>query len=259
MTRKNLSTNTHTHTQQMHQIIGAFQTISPDTKSPLESFSWITDSTFTCIECKTERSQLENFLFLSLTKGNGKSLQDLCDIFLSEERLADVHCENCAKNCGHLLQRKIQRLSSTLIIHLKLFDNNGKKCRFKANVGDQIKIQSAEKVYHGELCALAGHIGPSISSGHYVAKIRAGSSTWILVNDKFVENLTATSDLDDDTYMVICNFDDTEDFTNLDDLATKFDILAAQPTNFGRGTKRYMLCWYMLGLDKFAYYQIFYV
>ena len=147
----------------MHQIIGAFQTISPDTKSPLESFSGIIDSTFTCIECKTERSQLENFLFLSLTIGNGKSLQDLCDIFLSEERLADVHCENCAKNCGHLLQRKIQRLSSTLIIHLKLFDNNCKKCRFKANVGDQIKIQSAEKVYHGELCALAGHIGPSIS------------------------------------------------------------------------------------------------
>ena len=106
-----------------------------------------------------------------------------------------------------------------MIIHLKLFDNNGKKCRFKANVGDQIKIQSAdsEKVHHGELCALACHIGPSISSGHYVAKKRAGSSKWILINDKFVEKLTATSDLDYDTYMVICNFEDTDDFTDLDD------------------------------------------
>ena len=45
-TRKNLSTNTHTHThtQQMHKIIGAFQTISPDTKSPLESFSQVDKS-----------------------------------------------------------------------------------------------------------------------------------------------------------------------------------------------------------------------
>jgi len=100
-----------------------------------------------------------------------------------------MYCNICNKNCDSLYQNLLYSTPNKLIINL----NRGRNATYECNVNFPEILDISSYVYSNdgnnvyELYAVICHIGPSSSSGHFVAYCKNRMDcNWYLYNDAFV-------------------------------------------------------------------------
>ena len=133
-------------------------------QNPLVSLTGDLSETLECTSCSQERSMVQPFLILSLpcTEKSVINIQEELNNFLGREMLDDpVECPQCGFTKHYKLQ-SITKISGTVLVSLKLFDNNGTKNLNAIVAPDQISLCVGGNEVQGRLIAYACHQGRSL-------------------------------------------------------------------------------------------------
>ena len=151
-----------------------------------------------CIECGKVSMIPERFLALSLGLASGASVEEAlrnsCKIEVLPKTDESLVCDTCERRVTVQRQTTIWQAPEVLIVHLKRFDNDGRKINksvaFSQNM-DFSDVISRDSPHAKEipttysLYAMIAHYGPFMGSGHYVAFARLDGK-WYLFDDKSV-------------------------------------------------------------------------
>lgn len=147
-----------------------------------------------CKSCKNETGIFEPFNCLSLNIINSEETSNLYDsfdnYFSQKENVDDWKCDKCKKDTSCYKTSELWNIPNYLIIHLKRFDNNGKKntnfVDFPLEDLDITKYVSQwrkdKNNYIYSLYAINYHSGTS-KSGHYWSSCKNLDNNWYLFND----------------------------------------------------------------------------
>lgn len=158
-------------------------------------------STLTCQVCGNKSRRFDSFLYLSVpVTRTMRTIEDAIRSFLQEELLTDDErwfCDRCNKKVNAKKKIDLWKLPPVLVVHLKRFEFNQKKCAFHKI---DVLLSAAEQFDFTRLCSsqqkagaryraacVANHIGP-YGSGHYTAFCRVNGSNrnqgeWLCFDD----------------------------------------------------------------------------
>jgi ubiquitin C-terminal hydrolase len=132
-----------------------------------------------CKKCNSERKIEEKLNIWSLTLK--EHINDSFKDFFSREILEDkVYCNKCNKKENFIKYYKIKKLSNSLIIHLKRFNNKLIKNNNDIYVNDIIRLENDEYELRGVII----HSG-NCKSGHYYFIGKDLSNIWYRYNDNY--------------------------------------------------------------------------
>ena len=115
---------------------------------------------------------------------------DCCKSFKSNLQFGHSKLTECKQEgeCSRaaFTQRSISYAPSTLFVLLKRFNNgpDGPKATTLVKTGSSIELQG----HNYELVGVLDHLGETINSGHWVARLRSARDQWILYNDANVSS-----------------------------------------------------------------------
>ncbi|GBG28647.1 Ubiquitin carboxyl-terminal hydrolase 36 [Hondaea fermentalgiana] len=182
-------------------------------------FAGVLESRLTCGRqaCGADTRTFESFLDLSLDVAHPriKTIEDALRRFTANERLDQENqwnCPVCQKPSKAVKRLCIRRTPNQLVLHLKRFGfgARGRKVR-KSLVFDRelnmgpylVGAQSTDSA--GENFVLSGivvHVGPSVTSGHYIAFVRASNGLWYQMNDDVVRQVSFSTVKEQQAYLM---------------------------------------------------------
>lgn len=167
-----------------------------------------------CIECGKVSMTPERFLALSLGLASGSSVEEAlknsCKIEVLPKTDESLVCETCERRVTVQRQTTIWQAPEVLIIHLKRFDNDGRKINksvaFSQNM-DFSDVISRDSPHANEnpttysLYAMIAHYGPFMGAGHYVAFAKLDGK-WYLFDDKSVYGINEAIVMKQNAYIL---------------------------------------------------------
>lgn len=167
-----------------------------------------------CVECGTVTMRPDPFLVLSLALSSGASveeaLRNFCKIEVVLKTDESLICGKCDKRVTVQRQTTFWQAPEILTIHLKRFDNSGRKINKSVafsqtlNFSDVISrdspaAQQGATTY--SLYAMIAHYGPFIGAGHYVAFAKLDGQ-WYLFDDKDVHGINESIVMKQNAYIL---------------------------------------------------------
>lgn len=167
-----------------------------------------------CVECGTVTMRPDPFLVLSLGLSSGASveeaLRNYCKIEVLPKSDESLVCEKCEKRVAIQRQTTFWQAPEILTIHLKRFDNSGKKINksvaFSQTLDftdvisrDSPTAQQGSTTY--SLYAMITHYGPFMGAGHYVAFAKLDGQ-WYLFDDKSVYGINESIVMKQNAYIL---------------------------------------------------------
>ena len=176
-------------------------------------FGGMLQSQVRCQKCFYESDTFDPFLDLSLELKNCNSLSDAFLTFCRSEKLDknnQYRCEKCSQFSQAQKQLTIFQSPYTLMIHLKRFNEFGKKInkpiqfpeKFKLNQFMSRRSEKDEEEFGYDLYAVLVHEGHSIHSGHYFCFIKNSSGVWYEMNDQSVRQVSKQTVLNQHAYIL---------------------------------------------------------
>lgn len=156
-----------------------------------------------CKNCDFVENVFEPYCTLNLDIPNeGTSLVECINkTFTADEFIESWQCDKCNKN-GCVKNNKIWNLPNYLIIHLKRFDNHGRKLNTPiqfdlkdinlSNIISSAKCDPNNYIY--SLYAVNYHSG-SLNAGHYWSTCKNMNGEWHIFNDGHVSKFNDVSNL----------------------------------------------------------------
>ena len=148
-----------------------------------------------CLKCKNYSKTNEKFITLSLDSNSNSIEKCLSNFFKSENLINEnkIFCEKCKKKNNSKKKFFIKILPNILIIHLKRFDNFGRKIQKNIKNLKEIDLNNFtlnEGKKNGtkfKLYSILVHSGFFSSSGHYFTFLNKNNKNWVEMNDNFVQ------------------------------------------------------------------------
>ena len=148
-----------------------------------------------CLKCKNYSKTNEKFITLSLDSNSNSIEKCLSNFFKSENLINEnkIFCEKCKKKNDSKKKFFIKILPNILIIHLKRFDNFGRKIQKNIKNLKEIDLNNFtlnEGKKNGtkfKLYSILVHSGFFSSSGHYFTFLNKNNKNWVEMNDNFVQ------------------------------------------------------------------------
>jgi ubiquitin carboxyl-terminal hydrolase 8 len=171
----------------------------------LEMFNGMYLNSTTCNGCTKNRVQSfepYNSLSINLTPSDNTLHSILQQHFIENETVQDWECKKCNDNSGCSKTTKLWAMPNYLVIHLKRFNNQGKKINcnvtFPLTDLDLTEFIASEKgdpnKYLYTLYAVNCHSG-TLNSGHYWSFCKNLDDNWYLFNDSDVVKINNLSEL----------------------------------------------------------------
>lgn len=155
-----------------------------------------------CMKCKKSSVTIDKFLSVSLEILNSDSIEKSIDNFCKSELLFGANkflCAHCKVKNDSKKRLLFKTLPNVLILHLKRFDNYGRKIqrfirysneldmgKYLANPGKTLENMEGGTKYR--LYSVLIHNGYSSDSGHYYSFLKSEKG-WYEMNDSFVEKV----------------------------------------------------------------------
>ncbi|KNC48565.1 ubiquitin carboxyl-terminal hydrolase [Thecamonas trahens ATCC 50062] len=173
-------------------------------------------SSVKCPQCKRLSVTKEPYLDISLHIAGCRSLESALKQFTRPETL-DAHnkyyCGKCTKSVRAVKTLQLLNTPPVLVCHLKRFRGmrkNADHIAFPPKLSLDAFMVNSPPVPPSELprykqYSLAGvvvHHGHTISSGHYVAYVRAPNGSWFLCNDRSVKQVSIKTVLAQQAYIL---------------------------------------------------------
>lgn len=167
-----------------------------------------------CVECGTVTMRPDPFLVLSLALSSGASveeaLRNFCKIEVVPKTDESLICGKCDKRVTVQRQTTFWQAPEILTIHLKRFDNSGRKINksvaFSQTLDfsdvisrDSSVAQQGPTTY--SLYAMITHYGPFMGAGHYVAFSKLDGQ-WYLFDDKSVYGINESIVMKQNAYIL---------------------------------------------------------
>jgi len=184
-----------------------------------KQFSLIADNYFgqemktvTCGNCGAKSRRFEPFTLLKVPvekKSESISLASCFDANYVPDILEDYQCDACNSRNKSELKTTISRLPSTLIVHLKRFQNDQSKVRTKVDFDLNNVDMSPWLAFPGvarnqstrySVFGIVEHQGSS-RGGHYVSYVKHNNS-WVNYNDTFSSDASESAIVNPDTYIL---------------------------------------------------------
>jgi ubiquitin carboxyl-terminal hydrolase 36/42 len=167
-----------------------------------------------CIECGRISMNPEPFLVLSLGLASGASveeaLRNFCKIEVLPKGDESLVCETCQRRVTVQRQTTFWQAPEILILHLKRFDNSGRKINksvafsqtmdFTDVISRDAPNADKEKTTYS-LYAMITHYGPFMGAGHYVAFAKLDGK-WYLFDDKSVYGINESIVMKQNAYIL---------------------------------------------------------
>lgn len=168
-----------------------------------------------CVECGNVTMRPDPFLILSLGLSSGASLEEAlrnyCKIEVLPKSDESLICEPCDRRVTIQRQTTFWQAPEILTIHLKRFDNSGKKINksvaFSQTLDftdviskDSPAAQASPKTTYS-LYAMITHYGPFMGAGHYVAFAKLDGK-WYLFDDKSVYGINEAIVMKQNAYIL---------------------------------------------------------
>lgn len=135
-----------------------------------------------CTFCGTKQSIYETFNNISLGIQKDNLIDNIKYYFNIEE--FELDCSECKQKTIHQVKSKIYKYPETLIIHLKRFNNHGRKVDKVVNVNDILKFNK----HSYSLYSIISHSG-TINSGHYY-NMSVKNGIWKRFSDCYVNTMS---------------------------------------------------------------------
>lgn len=141
----------------------------------------------------------EPFFNITLDISNSSSVQlSMAKFFEPDRGIPGYLCSQCGSRVPITKAYQLETLPSVLAIQLNRFDRFARKVNKAVRFDEEIKLD--DKRF--ELCGLVEHLGGSITSGHYVAYVRAPNKAWYKADDSFVSTIRGDSIKDVKPYLL---------------------------------------------------------
>ena len=178
-----------------------------------------------CRSCKNKNTRFEPWMMIKAPidkSKNPQSLADCIDRAFDKELLDDYQCDNCKTRGQADLEHTISKLPPVIILSLKRFDNSNNKLRNKID----IDLNSVDFSKWISLPSVSKHIRTNYSvfavieqfggtrGGHYISYAKhcdaaskhcdatAAAETWVRYDDTSINEVPATSVINQDTYVL---------------------------------------------------------
>jgi ubiquitin carboxyl-terminal hydrolase 36/42 len=165
-------------------------------------------SIITCKRCQTSNIVNEMFLDISL-EINEITLEKCFENFCREEVLDGTnkcYCAGCKRKSVSCKKFVISSAPVVFTIHLKRFENSGKKGESKIAFPEKMDLKrflkKRERTEY-ELYAVLVHAGKSCRVGHYYSYIKGPDGVWYLANDLAVSKSDIKKVLNDRSAYII--------------------------------------------------------
>ncbi|EGD77762.1 hypothetical protein PTSG_08851 [Salpingoeca rosetta] len=171
-----------------------------------------------CVRCKHCSNTFESFFDLSIDIKAANSLTRALQQFVTKELLFKTNsysCSGCKNKVPATKQLTIHRLPNVLCIQLKRFSfmsHFGSKLRHKVSYPMQLNVHEflsrsiRSRISRGacryELYGVLVHLGATLSSGHYIAYVRAANGMWYCADDDDVRFSKENEVLNQAAYML---------------------------------------------------------
>lgn len=167
-----------------------------------------------CVECGTVTMRPDPFLVLSLALSSGASveeaLRNFCKIEVVLKTDESLVCGKCDKRVTVQRQTTFWQAPEILTIHLKRFDNSGRKINKSVAFSQTLDFsdvisrdspvaQQGPTTY--SLYAMITHYGPFMGAGHYVAFAKLDGQ-WYLFDDKSVYGINESIVMKQNAYIL---------------------------------------------------------
>jgi ubiquitin C-terminal hydrolase len=182
----------------------------------IDTFFWQMQRTTVCSKCNNKTYRWEpNMAIKGGLSGSDQDIQSCIHNAFAEEKISDYHCLNCEKNGDPknvlaTITSSISYLPSNIIIHLKRFENSGKKIRSNVSVNLEALNLSPWIAFPGvtrnkntvyTTYAVVKHLGSTPRSGHYTSYVRHGDG-WICYDDTSIRKVDSSEVINSDTYIL---------------------------------------------------------
>jgi hypothetical protein len=167
-----------------------------------------------CIECGRVSMTPESFLVLSLGLADGSSLEEAlrnhCKVEVLPKSDESLVCDTCQRRVTVQRQTTFWQAPEILVVHLKRFDNSGRKINksvaFSKSI-DFTDLISRDSPHAGDgqttysLYSTIVHYGPFLGAGHYVAFGQLDGK-WYLFDDKSVYGINESIVMKQNAYIL---------------------------------------------------------
>ena len=134
-----------------------------------------------CTICGEKQSSCEIFTDISISIQKDNVIDNINQYFNIEE--FELDCKACKEKTIHQIKTKIYKYPKILIIHLKRFNNQGRKINKNIDVSDNLKFK--KHIY--SLYSIISHTG-TINSGHYY-NMSVKNNVWKRFSDCSVNDI----------------------------------------------------------------------
>lgn len=165
-------------------------------------FNGMTINLIKCNSCKYESDSIfEFFNCINLNLNNSDTLNQCLEYYFNKSMIDDWKCDKC-NNLGCSRELNLWTLPNYLIIHLKRFDENGKKIKSYIDFPiDDLDLtpyichkKNDPNNYIYSLYAVNYHEG-DIKNGHYWTSVKNLNSKWYTFNNGNVNENNNTVDI----------------------------------------------------------------